>query len=58
MDGSKLTYDEPRQTKLIVLGSKKLKLLVKFRGNDSKTENNVRYLGVQIDRNLSFTEHI
>ena len=45
------------KTKIIVFRSKK-KSLIKIRGNVLKTENDIRYLGVQIDRNLSLTEHI
>ena len=46
------------KTKTTVFSSKKIKPLIKFRISVLKTENRVRCLGFQTDRNLSFTEHI
>ena len=57
MAANKLTMNQNR-TKTTVFSSKKLKPMFKFRGSVLKTENDVRYLGVQIDRNLSLTEHL
>lgn len=45
-----------KKTEFLLLGRKKIK--IKLRNNPIKQSNNLKYLGVIIDRNLTFKDHI